>query len=113
MAPYFNEIAVERDFGSVTRSATYAIGVVGGSVSGTVRDRAPAGPRGYHAVKWDGGALVFETGSYTGEAPESGAWSERREAWLLDSTGRLRVSITTRGPSDVSGTTAVLIYRRP
>jgi hypothetical protein len=112
MTPYFKDIAVERDFGTVTRSATYAIGVAGGSVSGVVGHNKPAGLRGHHSVKWDGGALVFEIGDYTGEMPGTGEWSERREVWSLDSAGRLRVSITTRGSLDASGTTTVSIYRR-
>ncbi len=112
MTPYFKDIAVDRDFGTVTRSATYAIGVAGGFVSGAVGDNKPASPRGHHSVKWDGSTLVFETGNYTGDVPGTGEWSERRETWSLDSAGRLRVSITTRGSLDASGTTIVSIYRR-
>lgn len=30
-------------------------------------------------VKWERDAMIFESGSYTGEARETGVWSERRE----------------------------------
>src|SRR5688500_1416856 len=72
MTPYFKDISVDREFASVTRSATYAIGVIGGFVSGTVGAGTPADQRSHHAVKWDGTALVFEHGSYSGELPATG-----------------------------------------
>ncbi len=55
--------------------------------------------------------LVFESGRYTGQRPETGVWTERREAWSLDSDGRLHVVITTRGSSDAPRTVAV-VYQR-
>lgn len=113
MAPYFKEIAIEREFATATRSETHAIGIVGGSVSGIAGTGTPAGPRSHHAVKWDGNALVFEHGSYTGELAETGVWSERREVWSLEPDGRLRVTISSRGSADLSGTTTNLTYRRP
>jgi hypothetical protein len=113
MTPYFKDISIEREFASGTRSETHPIGIVGGFVSGTVGTGKPAGSRSHHAVKWDGNALVFEQGSYTGELPETGVWTERREVWSLDPDGRLRVTITSRSSADVSGTSATLTYRRP
>jgi hypothetical protein len=110
IAPYFNEISIEREFASATPAETHAIGIVGGFVSGTAA--GSAGPRSQHAVTWDGNALVFENGTYTGKLPETGVWAERREVWSLDADGRLRVSITTRGSADVAGTTVSHTYRR-
>lgn len=92
MAPYFKEISIEREFANATRAETHAIGVLGGAVSGTVGTGKPAGSRSHHAITWDGNALVFENGSYTGELPETGGWTERREVWSLDADGRLRVT---------------------
>jgi len=110
MQPFFKDITIERQFESGTRSETHQIGVVGGTVSGLGPDGKSSGPRGYHAVKWDANALVFESGSYTGATPETGDWTERREVWTLELDGRLHVVITTRsaaGPRTVS-----LVYRR-
>src|SRR5688572_26971849 len=84
MTPYFSEISIEREFASATRAETHAIGILGGSVSGIVGSGKPARPRSHHSVKWDGNALVFENGSYAGELPETGVWTERREVWSLD-----------------------------
>jgi hypothetical protein len=112
MRPYFKEITIEREFATVTRTATYAIGILGGSVSGVVGTGKPAGPRGYHGVKWEGNALVFESASYTGDMRESGVWDERREVWSFDPDGRLRVTIQTRGSTDVSAKVVTQIYRR-
>jgi hypothetical protein len=112
MAPYFKEISIEREFASATRAETHAIGIVGGFVSGSVGSAA-AGPRSHHTVKWDGNALVFEYGSYSGALPETVVWTERREVWSLDPDGRLRVTISTRGSADFSGTSTTFTYRRP
>ena len=113
MTPFFKDITIEREFASATRSETHAIGIVGGFVSGTVGYGTPASPRGHHAVKWDANALVFESATYTGDVREAGEWTERREVWSLDPDGRLRVTISTRGSADVSGTSTTLTYRRP
>jgi hypothetical protein len=111
MKPFFNDITIDREFESGTRSETHQIGVVGGVVPGFREDGSPDGPRRHHAVKWDGNALLFESGSYTGQAPETGVWDERREVWSLDPNGRLRLAITTRSSVDGSRT-VTLVYRR-
>ena len=112
MEPFFRDITIERQFETGTQSATLLIGVQGGTVSGLRADRSPNGPTAHHAVRWDGNALVFESGSYTGQRPETAVWSERREVWSLEDDGRLRVAITKR--SSGQGSTAVtLLYRRP
>ena len=59
-----------------------------------------------------GNALVFDSGSYTGQRPETGTWTERREVWSLDDDGRLRLAITTRSSGDGSRD-ITLVYRRP
>jgi hypothetical protein len=112
ITPFFKDIAIEREFAAATRSETLPIGVVGGFVAGIARGATPAGPRGHHAVKWDGSALVFEHGTYTGDARQTGTWAERREVWSLEPDGRLRVTITTRSSADASGTVLTLTYHR-
>ena len=105
MRPFFKDITIEREVEGSTPAETYQIGVVGGFVGGL-------GTAGSHyAVEWDGNVLVFESGSYTGQRPETGVWTERRETWSLDSDGRLHVAITTRSPNDAPRTVA-LVYRR-
>ena len=111
MKPFFKDIAIDRDFESETLSETYMIGIVGGFVPGLTERGEPNGPSGHSKVAWDRNALVFESGSYTGQMPETGVWVERRETWSLEPDGRLRVTTTTRSSSDVSRT-VTLIYRR-
>lgn len=111
MQPFFKSIAIDRDYESGTRSETHALGVRFGVVPGFARDGGPAGPRGHHAVRWEHNALVFESGSYSGETSGTGVWSERREVWSLQPDGRLSVAITTRGSAETS-TTVTLLYRR-
>jgi hypothetical protein len=112
MEPVFRDITIERQFETSTRSETHLIGVRGGTVSGLRADGSPAGPTTHHAVNWDGNALVFESGSYTGQHPETGTWAERREIWSFEADGRLRVAITSRSSGD--GPRAVTLhYRRP
>ena len=106
MRPFFKDITIEREVEGSTRAETYQIGVVGGVVGGV-------GTGGRHyAVKWEANVLVFETGSYTGQTPETGVWTESREAWSLDSDGRLHVVITTRGFNDAPRTVAVVYQRQ-
>jgi hypothetical protein len=105
MRPFFKDITIEREVAGSASAETYQIGVVGGVVGGL-------GTGGRHyAVKWEANVLVFENGSYTGQTPETGVWTERREAWSLDLDGRLHVVITTRSSSDAPRTVA-LVYRR-
>ena len=111
MEPFFRDITIERQFETGTRSETHLIGVQGGTVPGLGADGSPNGPTAHHAVKWDGNALVFESGSHTGQRPETGKWAERREIWSLDADGRLRVAITTRSSGD-SSKDITLMYRR-
>jgi hypothetical protein len=111
MKPFFKDIVIEREFENVTRSETHQIGVVGGVVSGLGLDGKTSGQRQHHAVRWDANALVFESGSYTGQTPETGVWTERREVWSRDDNGRLHLMITTRSSVDASRAVA-LVYRR-
>ena len=111
MTPFFKDIAIDREFESGTRSETYMINVVGGFVPGLTERGEPNGPSGHSRVIWDRNVLVFESGSYTGDMPETGVWVERRETWSLETDGRLRVTISTRSSSDVSRT-VTMIYRR-
>jgi hypothetical protein len=110
MKAFFKDITIEREFESITRSETHQIGVVGGVVF-ALGPGGTSAPRQHHAVRWDANALVFESGSYTGQSPETGVWTEHREVWSFDSNGRLHLMITTRSSVDAPRTVA-LIYRR-
>ena len=106
VAPFFRQIVIAR----AGRTESYDIGAVGGSMSGIVGG-ALSPLRTHQRVAWEEQALVIESGSYTGGARETGDWSERRELWSIDSDGRLRVRISTRGSGIVSSDDT-LIYRR-
>ena len=106
IAPFFRQIVIVRG----GRTESYDIGVGGGSVSATVHGSQPV-RRSHHSVVWEDQVLTIESGTYTGTAVETGEWSERREAWSLDSDGRLHVRISTRG-SDAAPSDGTLIYRR-
>ena len=108
MTAFFSDITVIRELAYGTSSETHQIGVEGGSVGGAV---GGAYPSRHHRVMWEKQTLVIETGNYTGPAPESGQWTERREAWSLDPEGRLRLAITSRS-SDSASSTVTLVYRR-
>jgi hypothetical protein len=110
MQPFFKDITVTRVLATSTRSETFQIGGVGGSVSSRA-DGGFIGQRTHHRVAWEEQALVIESGSYTGPVPESGDWAERREVWSLDSGVRLRMAITVRGSVDTPET-VMLVYRR-
>lgn len=113
MKPFYRDIAGDREYEGGTYSETHLIGVVGGVVPGVSANGSPTSSTHLrHAVKWDGHALVFERGSYSGQTPETGVWVERREVWTLDLNGRLRLVITTRNSDDVSRA-VTLLYRRP
>lgn len=106
IAPLFRQIVITR----ASRTDSYDIGAIGGSISGIVG--GPLSPlRSHRRVAWEEQVLVIESGSYTGGARETGDWTERREAWSVDSDGRLRVRISTRG-SGVAPSDETLIYRR-
>ena len=108
MTPFFGRITVIRQLAYGTSSETYQIGVEGGSLGGAVGGVFPS--RHYRVI-WDQQTLVIETGNYTGPAPQSGQWTERREAWSFDPGGRLCLAITSRG-SDSASSTVTLVYRR-
>jgi hypothetical protein len=110
--PFFRDITIDREVAGRTRSATHPIGVQGGTHPGIdSRGNRADGPLRHFVVRWDANALIFESGSFTGEGPETGVWAERREVWSLESDGRLRLVITTRSSVDAP-TTVVLVYRR-
>jgi hypothetical protein len=112
MEPFFRDITIERQFETGTQSATHLIGVQGGVVPGLRADGSANGPTAHHAVRWDRNALVFESGSYTGQRPETGVWAERREVWSLNPEERLTVVITKRSSGDARREITA-VYRRP
>ena len=106
IAPLFRQIVITR----AGRTESYDIGAIGGSMSGIVG--GPMSPlRTHQRVAWEEQVLVIESGSYTGGARETGDWTERREAWSIDSSGRLRLQISTRG-AGVPPSQSTLVYRR-
>jgi hypothetical protein len=114
MNPFFKDITVAREFANGASTETYQIGVVGGDVGGTVGGRGNGRtnfPSSHHRVVWEKQILVIERSNYTGPAPESGQWAERREAWSLDPGGRLRLATTSRS-SDSASSVVTLVYRR-
>lgn len=80
-------------------------------VHGLGSDGKTNGPPTHYAVRLEANALVFESGSYTGQSPQTGVWTERAEVWSLDLDGWLHVVITTRSSTDAPKTVA-LVYRR-
>ncbi len=110
MKPFFKDITIEREVEGSTRTETHQIGVEGGVVGGT-SGTAESRLERHEWVGWDANTLVFRSGSYTGQRPETGVWTERREEWSLDSGGRLHVAITTRSSADAPTTVAVVYHR--
>ena len=106
IAPFYRQIVIARE----GRTETYEIGVIGGSVSGVV-DGSSSLRRTHRSVVWEEQVLAIESASYTGAARETGEWTERREAWFIDPTQRLRLQISTRG-SGVPTVDTTLFYRR-
>ena len=84
----FITVVSELDRGPLAE--TYQIGHV---VSGAHR---------VEMVAWRGDVLLFQRSSFTGQAPNTGVWDDRREAWSSDPDGRLRVTFTTRSISERS-----------
>ena len=109
MEPFFKDSVIEKTFQTSTRTETHQIGVIGGLVGGTAGK--PLGRSERWKVTWDDDALVFEHRFYSGSDPAAAAWTERREVWSLDTTGKLHVVVTTEDP--VSGRLdSEFVYRR-
>jgi len=70
MEPFFRDITIERQFETGTHSENHRIGMQGGTVSGLRADGSPNGPTAHYAVRWDGDALIFESGNYSGQRPK-------------------------------------------
>jgi hypothetical protein len=109
-APAFTEIVIERELRGVRVIESQSIGTVGGSVPGVDGDGRPNGPIVYRAVRWEGNTLVFETETRA-DSTGTRTWTERREAWSFDDTGRLQVAVTNRS-SDGPRRSKTMIYRR-
>jgi len=107
MKPFFKYLTVTRELVSGSHTETYAIGMTGGKRSGRI-----GLPSSHERVVWEGHDLVIETGTFTGAAPRTGAWAERREAWSLDASGKIRISIATSSSDGSSGTVEILYRRR-
>ena len=114
MVPFFKDITIERRFVSGTTSETYAIGLVGGVVSGVargVRADASASTTSHHSVRWEGDSLVFESSSSTEQPSGRTTWAERREVWSLQPDGRLHVVVTRRSSLEAPDE-VIAVYRR-
>ena len=113
MTPWFSDLTVQRHFRTgVVESESYKIGIIGGTVGGISSGRSsPQGEWTTVAVKWEGESLIIRTGRYSGPPHESIPYTEHEEAWSIDPSRRLSITITDR--SSGSQTPAViLIYRR-
>lgn len=111
MKPYVSHIFVDRRFDSGIRSGSYEVGLQGGQVPGSTA--GPEEPKSYQGVRWDGRALLFERGTYTGSLRRTGTWTERLESWSLDADSALRVVITTDSSSGEARTVTRIYERRP
>ena len=94
---------IERRGLTGTRSTEYRIGIEGGFVTGTRQTRSSA--------RWIGQQLVIREGSYDGPLGENAVVSESEEAWSLDASGRLLITVTTRR-QNVEPRTVQTFYRR-
>ena len=109
IAPYFKTITIERDLSTGPIRETHEIGLTGGYVSGTIATVQRHTTR--HSVTWQDRALVFEQSSQVDSGAATPEWSERREVWVLDDDGRLRVTIVTSS-SRTGPRTTTAGYRR-
>ncbi|HEX7794684.1 MAG TPA: hypothetical protein VF456_10055 [Vicinamibacterales bacterium] len=117
MTPFFSDITITRTLAAGTSSETFKIGVIGGSVTGgVVGGRIPGTTprvvtRTHSRVFWDESTLVIESGRFTGPAPETGDWSERRELLSFTPNGGLLLEMESRS-STSDRKTIVATYRR-
>src|SRR5262249_23049284 len=112
MTPFFRDITIARTLSTGTSSETFPIGAIVGSVTGGVIGTTPAVVARTHSrVDWKERTLVIERGSYTGPAPETGDWTERREMLSLTPNGELHLEMTFRS-STADRRAIVATYRR-
>jgi hypothetical protein len=114
--PAFLRITIRRERLAGVSSETRLIGVSGGIVGGIVRDSVArtAGERStstHQETRWDRERLVFTDGSYTGDSPRTGDWTERREVWSLTANGTLVIEISSEGSAEPQRT-ETLVYIR-
>jgi len=108
MPPAYLRISIRREKEAGGGTETRMIGVIGGSVSGTDHRISR---RTHHETLWEGNKLVFVDGSYIGDSPRSGEWTERREVWSLTADGSLAIEISTEG-AHTARQTQRLVYGR-
>jgi hypothetical protein len=106
--PAYLRISIRREGEAGGGTETRLIGVIGGSVSGV---DPKITRRTHNQTLWEGATLVFVDGSYTGDTPRSGEWTERREVWSLAADGFLTIEISTEG-AHTTRQTQRLVYRR-
>jgi len=112
MPPAFVRISIRRlTKDGASTSETRHINVVGGSIEGGV------GPgtwtrRTHIETLWEGNRLVFDDGSYTGDSPRTGEWSERREVWSLTADGATLVVEVSTESSASPPLTETRTYKR-
>ena len=111
ITPFFKELLVTREYAAGPRTERHLLGVVGGSVGGSVAGVRPGSTRvgtdTRHRVTWDHRTLVIENGRYTGAE-----WDVRREEWSFDEDGRLRLVITTRSSQSPAPSSVTHFYQR-
>jgi hypothetical protein len=109
----FVTLTLERHFPTGSRSETYNVGAIGGTVAGEVvgQRRDTLRPETRFSSKWDGDRLVITTASYRGSPREFEPDIEHEEAWWLDSQDRLVVRVAER-LSGGESKSATVTYRR-
>jgi len=107
--PVYMRLTIEREVGERATTEERFIGADGGDVAFTAEGVTR---RRDISVRWDGDALTFDVGSYTGPRRQTGEWREQHEIWSLDGDGRLRVRQETQGSAEAPRTIEATYRRR-
>jgi hypothetical protein len=107
-------LVVERRFEREVQSASYEVGLVGGTVGGEVRGSPDAKEMKWtsYSVRRYGHTLAIVSGSYSGPTHwEVREFSEREEVWSLEEDGTLGITIFQRRTGSDPGRTRAT-YRK-
>jgi hypothetical protein len=89
MRPFYDRIAVRREYANGSTTVSYGLGLTGGTMSGGVGN-VPVYATNYEA-SLSGDLLIIRTGDYTGPRRESGVWHEQEETWRMLSPRLLEI----------------------
>ena len=111
MRPYYSSLRVERHFQDGVRTATYQVGILGGSVGGIVAGEPTDAPetRTSFSVVWRDGTLVIRSESRVGREHVTQSSTSREEIWSMDSAGRL-VIVTVVSGSGAAAKQSTAVY---